>query len=133
MRFEPQCAGRGGRIHPDVQPPGGFIATMMNFAMVSATQWDGEFVTNLSPECSGLRKSEMVGIRGSPAADQTRVLGDGFDVRPVANPPRLRQCQYALIDLLESLWLSCIATKGFQRPRRRHLGLIRVTCCRKGR
>ena len=64
MRFEPQCAGGGNRIHPGVLPPGGFIAAMMNFAMVSATQWDGEFIANLSPECPALRKSEMVGIRG---------------------------------------------------------------------
>ncbi len=50
IRFEPQCAGRGDRIHPDVPPPGGFIATMMNFAMVSATQRDGEFIADLPPE-----------------------------------------------------------------------------------
>jgi hypothetical protein len=36
---------------------------MMNFAMVSATQWDGKFIANLPPECSGLRNSEMVGTR----------------------------------------------------------------------
>ena len=64
MRFEPQCAGGGGRIHPDVSPPGGFIATVMNLAMVSSTQWDGELIADLPPECPALRKSEMVGIRG---------------------------------------------------------------------
>ena len=63
MRFEPQCAGGGDRIRPDVSPPGRFIATMMNFAMVSATQRDGEFIADLPPECLALRKSEMVGIR----------------------------------------------------------------------
>jgi hypothetical protein len=64
MRFEPKCTGGGDRIHPDVSPPGRFIATMMNFAMVAATQWDGKFIADLRPERSGLRKSEMVGIRG---------------------------------------------------------------------
>ena len=63
MRFEPQCAGGGDRIHPDVSPPGRFIAAMMNFAMVSATQRDGEFIADLPPEGSAQRKSEMVGIR----------------------------------------------------------------------
>ena len=37
---------------------------MMNFAMVSAAQWDGELIADLAAECPALRKSEMVGIRG---------------------------------------------------------------------
>jgi hypothetical protein len=81
-------------------PPGDFIATMMNFAVVSATQWDGELIADLAPECPALGKSEVVGIRGSTTANQTRVLGDRFDVIPVANPAWLRQCQHALIDAL---------------------------------
>src|SRR5208282_4980056 len=119
-----------------ISPPGGFIAAVMNFPMMSATQRDGEFVAYLPPECPVLRKPEMVGIRRLPAANETRTLGDEFDMRPVANPPRLRQCQYALVDLLgprSMFWLFCIATKWFQRWRRRHLGLIRVPCRRKGR
>jgi len=37
MRFEPQRAGRAGRINPGALPPFGFIAAAVKLAMVPAT------------------------------------------------------------------------------------------------
>ena len=47
-----------------------------------------------------LRKPQVMGVRGSSAAEQTSLLGNRFDVVPVTNAARLRQGQHALIDHL---------------------------------
>jgi hypothetical protein len=91
MRFEPQRASRECRIDPDVPPPCGFVAAAVDLPMVSPTQRDRELVADLTPERPGLRKPQMVSIRGSSAANQTRMCSDRFDVIPVTNPARLRQ------------------------------------------
>jgi len=76
--------------------------------MVSPAQWDRELIAHLAAECTALRNSEVVGVRGSATANQTRMLGDSLDVIPVTNPAWLRKAQYALIDRLGPrliLWL----------------------------
>jgi len=98
MRFKPQRAGSDSWINSGIPPPCDFIAAAVNLAMVPSTQWDGEFVADLAPECRGLRKSEVVGIGGLSAANQTRPLGDGLDMIAVPNTARLRQCQHPFID-----------------------------------
>src|SRR5713101_4721083 len=45
----------------------------------------------------------MVSVSGTPAADQARLLGNRFDVVPIANPTRRWQRQYAFIDNRNSL------------------------------
>ncbi len=54
--------------------------------MVSATQWNGVLIADLTAEGATLGKSEVVGIRGTSPANKTRVLGDSFDVISVTNP-----------------------------------------------
>ena|ERR1700733_12670060 len=100
MRFEPKRSSRNGRIDTGLFPPCGFVAAAMDLSMVTSTQRDSELIAYLAPECPALRESEVVGIRGSSAANQTRVLSDRFDVIPVANPARFRPRQSALIDHL---------------------------------
>ena len=102
MRFKPQCAGGDSRIDPGVLPPSGFVAAMMHLAMVSSTQGNGELITDLTAECTALRKSQVVGIRRSATANETRVLGNRFDVIAVPNPAWLRQGQRALVDRVGS-------------------------------
>ena len=102
MRVQPQCAGRDNWINTGIPPPRGFITAAMDLAMVSSTQWNGVLIADLAAEGTALCKSEVVGIRGSATANETRVLGDSFDVIAVANPARLRQGQHALIDCLGS-------------------------------
>ena len=110
MRFQPQRPRGHGRINSRAPPPCGFIAEAMGLAMVTSTQWHGELVADLAPECPALREAKMVSIGRLPPANQTRMLGDKLDVIPVTNPPRLRQCQHALVDHLRPTVLrpSCL-------------------------
>ena len=79
-------------------PPGGLIAAAMHLAVMSAAKRNREFVADLAAECRYLRKPEVVGISGPPAADQTGLLGNRFNVFSVAYATRCRQCQYTFID-----------------------------------
>ena len=59
--------------------------------MVSLAQWNGVLVADPSAECAALRKSQVVGIRRAATANQTRVLGDSFDVIAVTDSTRFRK------------------------------------------
>jgi hypothetical protein len=52
-----------------------------------------------------LRKAQVMCIRGSPTANQTRLLGHVSNVLAITNPTRLRQRQHALIDCTGSALL----------------------------
>jgi len=52
--------------------------------MMPATEWDRELIADLAAERTGLSKSEVVGVRGLAAAQQTRLLGDIAQMLPVA-------------------------------------------------
>jgi hypothetical protein len=108
MRVQPQRAGTDGRINPGVPPPRGFIAAVMDLAMVASTQGDGKLITDLSTECPALGESEVMSIRGSAPANETGVLGNSFDVISVTNPAWLWQCQRAFIDPLRSRPILCV-------------------------
>jgi hypothetical protein len=100
VRFEPQHAGRNGRINTGFPPPCGFVATAMHLAMVPATQRDSELIADLAPERPALRETQVVGIRGLTGTYETSLLGHVFDVIAVPNPARLRQRQHTFIDRL---------------------------------
>ena len=70
----------------------------MDFAVVSATERDREFIADPSAKRPRLRKAQVMGIGGNPPADQAWLLGNRFDMLPVPNAPRRRQCQYGLVD-----------------------------------
>ena len=120
MRFEPQRAGRNGRINSDLPPPRGFVAATMHLAMVPSTQGHGELIADLAPERPALRKAQVMGIRGLATANQTRLLGHMSDVIAVPNPARLRQGQRALIDHLRSRpvlrlrWMRAVRSRGLR-------------------
>ena len=56
-------------------------------AMMAAAQRDDEFVAHLAPERRGLREPQVMGVRGPPAANQARLLGNRFDVIAVKPLP----------------------------------------------
>ena len=62
MRLEPQGPSRGRRINPNSLPPCGFVATVMDFPMMTSTQWHGELIADLASKCWMLRVSQMMGI-----------------------------------------------------------------------
>jgi hypothetical protein len=77
----------------DVQllPPRAFVAAPMQVPMIRTTKRHGVFVADLAPE----RKLQMVRIRGTGAAGETRLRADEPEVIPVwpelmLNPNRRR-------------------------------------------
>ena len=56
MRFKPQRASSHSWINSGIPPPCDFIAVAVNLAMVPSTQWDGELIADLAPECRALRQ-----------------------------------------------------------------------------
>src|SRR3974390_813124 len=60
-------------IHADLCPPCCFVATSMNFAVMSTAERDRELITYLASERFALCKSEVVRIGRTPAANQTRM------------------------------------------------------------
>jgi hypothetical protein len=58
------------RIEVELLPPYAFVATLMEFAMVSTAQWYGKLITNFAPERTGLRKLQTVSIRRAAATGQ---------------------------------------------------------------
>ena len=71
MGFQPQRASDDGRINADLFPPSCFIATMMNFTVMPATQRDRELITDFAAECGALRGAQVMGIRGTSTANKT--------------------------------------------------------------
>jgi hypothetical protein len=134
MRFEPQGARHNGRIYSYLPPPSGFIATAMHLAMMSSTQGHSELIADLSAECPALRESQVVGITGLAAANETRLLGHMSNVLAVANPTRFRQCQHALIDRLRSQPVLRLRCRGALHCRGLHEVPcpLRVICVRRG-
>jgi hypothetical protein len=57
------------RINPRIFPPLRFVAAAMNFTVVSAAKWHGEFVTHLACKRAGLRESQVMGVRGLTCTD----------------------------------------------------------------
>ena len=72
----------------------------MHRAMMPAAEGDRELIADLAAERTGLRKSEVVGVRGLAAADETRLLGDIAQMLPVAIAPRGSDREDALVDAL---------------------------------
>ena len=66
--------------------------------VMTAAEWNRELIADLAAERAGLRKSELVGVRGLAATDEARLLHDIAKVVPVAISPRGRHREHALID-----------------------------------
>jgi hypothetical protein len=74
MGFKPQRPRGVGWIEPQPLPPRRFIPVTMDFAMMSPTQRDREFITGLTAERPVLRKAQMMGVTGLSSADQAGLL-----------------------------------------------------------
>ena len=72
----------------------------MNLAMVAPAQRHGELIAHFAPERAMLREPQMMGIRGSAAANQARLFGHVLDVVLVAKAAGLGMDQLALVDAL---------------------------------
>jgi hypothetical protein len=102
MCFQPKGASGGSRVDAYGGPPSGFVAAAMHLAVMSAAQRHRKFIADLAPKRRCLRKAQVMGIGGTPTADEARMLNNRFDVLPVTNAARLRHCQYAFVDTRDS-------------------------------
>jgi hypothetical protein len=83
---------RGYRwINTGLVPPRGLIPAAMHFAMVSSAEGHNELVTDFAAQCRGLGKAQVMGIGGTPTADQAGLPGNRSDVIPIANATWCRQ------------------------------------------
>ena len=61
-----------------------FIASAMQIAVVHAAKRHSELITDLAPKRTGLPKLNVMGIRGMPAANKTRLQTHEIPMRLVA-------------------------------------------------
>jgi hypothetical protein len=106
MASQPQGASRNGRVHTSI-PPSGFVATAVHLAMVPAAEWNGEFIADLTAECSTLRKAK-VGIDDHTISSLGRVL------LPALNHPD--QASQLFVDHLFAIGVHIAQTYGGMRP-----------------
>ena len=57
----------------------------MSLTVMSPAEGHGELVADLTAECRELRKSQVMGIGRTPAADEASLLGNRFDMIAIAN------------------------------------------------
>jgi hypothetical protein len=98
VHFQPKLSCGSEGIYSCSLPPSDFVSTSMNFSMMSTAQGNGELVADFTPECSALRKTQMMGVRRTPAAYQTWLFRDMSYMRSVTNAAQFGQCKYALVD-----------------------------------
>ena len=113
MCFQPQRASGDRWIDAGPFPPSPFITTVMNLAVMPATQRNCELIADFAAKCGWLRESEVVGICRASAANETSLLGDRLDMLAVANAPRHRQCQHAFVDNLGSSFPASFGQTAF--------------------
>ena len=69
MRFLPKIPCEFEGINLEIFPPGLFVAGLVKFPMVPATERDGEFIADLETDGPRLRKPQMMRIGGLAPAD----------------------------------------------------------------
>src|SRR6516165_2071193 len=124
----PEPAGNLDRVDAGLPPPRTLVAGAVHRAMMPAAEWDRELIADLTAERARLSKSEVVGVRGLAAAEQTRLLGDIAQVLPVAIATRGRDCEDALIDALRLTSVSAFGGGNHLRGNLRHRRIIVRGC-----
>src|SRR5262249_53081276 len=112
----PEPAGNLDRVDAGLRPPRTLVARAVGRPMVPAAERDRELVTYLAAERAGLGESKMVGVRGLAAIDETRLLGDIAQVRPVAIATRGRDREDALVDTLRLTGVGAFSAGKHLRP-----------------
>jgi hypothetical protein len=97
-RLTPQPAGNGKGVKAHVVPPGAFVAGVMKLAVMGATEGDGELVTHLAAQCLRLGKSNVMGVGGDGAADETGLGCDVAQVVLVADAAGFTEGKGAFVD-----------------------------------
>ncbi len=90
MATGPELARDGKRVHLPVDPPGSFIAMVVQLAMVQVAERHGELVADFAAQGIGLGEGQMMGMARQAATDQAGLVGHEFQVVQVAQPPGFR-------------------------------------------
>src|SRR5215467_13808842 len=98
----------------------------MHRTMMPATERHRELIADLAAERTGLRKSEVMGVRGLAGADEARLLGDKAQVLSVAIATRRSDRENALVDPLRLIRDDGPGPDGFRQPSRRNYRRIPV-------
>ena len=70
----------------------------MDFAVVAATERNGELVADLAAKRSVLGEAQMMGVRRLAATDETGLPGNKLDVFAVADASGLWYCERAFVN-----------------------------------
>jgi hypothetical protein len=95
----PQLSGDDDWIKLDRFPPCQFVAPAMEDTMVGAAKGNRELVADPAAQRTWLGKSQMVGVRRSSSAQETRLRRDELKMRAIAVAARFAVCEGAFIDM----------------------------------
>ena len=98
MGLLPQPSGDLQGIDVEVVPPGCFIADLVQLAVMTAAEGNGELIADFQTDGTGLGIAQVVRIGWLPAADQAWLGGDELQVRLVAQPLGLGDGKRAFVD-----------------------------------
>ena len=99
VRLLPQALCDGERLDAEALPPIGFIPGLMLLPVMAAAERHCEFIADLHPQRSGLRKAKVMRVRRLTSADKTGLRGNKLQVGLVAQPFGFGDGKLAFIDL----------------------------------
>ena len=70
MALLPKFSGDFQSVDLVLLPPGGLVASLMELAMMTATERYGELIADLHADGAGLGKAQVMRIRRLPATDE---------------------------------------------------------------
>jgi hypothetical protein len=121
----PQFSGHGDRIKLDRFPPCRFVAPAMEHKMVGTAKRNHELVTDPAAQRARLGKSQMVGVRRPPSAQQAGLRGYELQVRAIAVAARFAMRKSAFVDVPGNGVVhihGCVGSYGSRLKGRRRYG-----------
>ena len=84
--MHPQRTRCWKRINTYLLPPSSFITMTVELAVMTPAQWNGELITHLATDRTGLHKTQMMRIGRPSTANQAGLFDDMPDMIAVTNP-----------------------------------------------
>src|SRR5216684_3633903 len=97
-RGNPKHPRRRDGINSPPPPPADFVSGVMVVAVMRSAQRHRELVADLAPHRARLSEPQMVGVRGTSPADQTRLGCNELEVSFVAMAAHLANGELAFVD-----------------------------------
>ena len=84
----------------------------VELAVMTPAHWNGELITHLATDRTGLHKTQMMRIGRPSTANQAGLFDDMPDMIAVTNPARLRKYQETFVNLWRFLGQALIIESG---------------------